>query len=260
MENRARGLAAIVGLVAFTFASPVFGQQATVDFTGIINTQSFGGGYADPYAGTVTYRGSTLNSNGEIVCDDYYDEIYLPETWTATVIQASSLTSADVTATLFGSSIGINGYAAVAGLINLMYATTNQSTQDDLSAAIWWLTSGGTNIGTSSPDYVLNGYTLDSGASAYVSAALAAYGTLGTHTTLQESGAQSALAADTSLYILNPVANSQPSGDGRPQEMWVTAPEGGGALLYLLLAGASCFGAIYFNSHNRFGNRASARF
>jgi hypothetical protein len=31
-----------------------------------------------------------------------------------------------------------------------------------------------------------------------------------------------------------------------------TVPEGGGALIYLLLAGASCFGAIFFSSRNRF--------
>ena len=33
-----------------------------------------------------------------------------------------------------------------------------------------------------------------------------------------------------------------------------TVPEGGGALIYLLLAGASCFGAIFFSSRNNPGN------
>jgi hypothetical protein len=37
----------------------------------------------------------------------------------------------------------------------------------------------------------------------------------------------------------------------------VSAPEGGAALLYLLLAGGACFGAMFF-SRSRFANLASA--
>jgi hypothetical protein len=241
------------------FALPAFGSQnAIVDFTGIINTQSFGGGYADPYAGTVTYNGSTLNPNGEIICDDYYDEIFIPETWQASVTQASSLTTADVaTDVKFGGTIGINGYAAIAGLVTDMLATSNRSTQDDLSAAIWWLSSGGTGAGTLASPYMLNGYTLDSGATAYVTSALSAYGTLGMHTSAQNTAAQNALDADTNLVILTPVNGTQSQG-GPPQEMWIVTPEGGAAVMYLMLAGASCFGACFLRSHNPLGNGASA--
>jgi hypothetical protein len=109
------------------------------------------------------------------------------------------------------------------------------------------------------PDYVLESNALDAGASADVTAALATYGTLGSNTTPQEQNAKTELAADTSLFILTPVPNSEvPLIDGPPQEMWVTTPEGGAAFLYLLLAGASCFGAMFFNARNRFGNRLSA--
>ena len=38
----------------------------------------------------------------------------------------------------------------------------------------------------------------------------------------------------------------------------VAVPEGGAALLYLLLAGAACFGAMAFGSRNRLGSHASA--
>jgi hypothetical protein len=55
--------------------------------------------------------------NGEIICDDYFDEIFVPETWQATVIQASSLTAADVAGDVkFGGMIGINRHAAIAGI------------------------------------------------------------------------------------------------------------------------------------------------
>ena len=36
-----------------------------------------------------------------------------------------------------------------------------------------------------------------------------------------------------------------------------SAPEGGATLLYLLLAGATCFGAMFFSSRSRIENRAS---
>jgi hypothetical protein len=257
MKIKVEKLIAIAGSVLFCISLPAFGQQASVDFTGIINTQSFGGGYADPYAGTVTYNGVTLNPNGEIICDDYYGEIFVPETWQATVTQASSLTAADVARDVkFGGTIGINGYAAIAGLVTDMLATNNRTTQDDLSAAIWWLSSGGTGTGTLGSPYVLNGYTLDSGASAYVTAALYAYGTPGTATS---SAAQTALGADTNLVILTPVNGTQSQGGLHvPQEMWIITPEGGAAAMYLLLAGATCFGAMFFTSRNRMVRRETA--
>jgi len=37
----------------------------------------------------------------------------------------------------------------------------------------------------------------------------------------------------------------------------VNAPEGGAALLYLLVAGGACFGAMFFSSRSRIENRAS---
>jgi hypothetical protein len=54
-------------------------------------------------------------------------------------------------------------------------------------------------------------------------------------------------------YITNPQAPSY----GRPTNFSVSVPEGGAALLYLLLAGGACFGAMFF-SRNRFANLASA--
>jgi len=37
-----------------------------------------------------------------------------------------------------------------------------------------------------------------------------------------------------------------------------SVPEGGAALLYLLLAGGACFGAMFLVPRNRFANLASA--
>jgi hypothetical protein len=50
------------------------------------------------------------------------------------------------------------------------------------------------------------------------------------------------------------------SGNYGPTEDYgnFTVPEGGAALLYLLLAGGACFGGMFFIPRNRFANLASA--
>ena len=252
MRNLAERLTVIAGSVLFCFTVPASGQT-TINFTGITNSQVFGGGYVDPYAGTVTYNGTPINNGGLIVCDDYKDEIYIPETWNVTAIQASSLNSSNIGDTLFGGTIGLDGYAAVASLVSDLLGTTNQYTQADLSSAIWWITSGGTSSGSV---YTLNGYTLDSAAVGYINGALTAYGPFGLGD--DTSAANTALAADTKLWVLTPYPNSQPLGDGRPQEMWISVPEGGTASMYLLLAGAACFGAMFLISRKRSASPASA--
>ena len=180
----------------------------------------------------------------------------------------TTLTSAQLGAdTLFGSTIGLDGYAAVASLVtqllnlsppNSSTTSANQLEQADLSAAIWYITSGGTKSGST---YTLEGYTLDANAASYVAAALAAYGTSGDVS--PSTAALAELSASTNLFILTPEApypvTDGPNG-GRPQEMWTAdpVPEGGAALLYLMLGGGVCFGAMFLNRRNRFANLASA--
>ena len=63
----------------------------------------------------------------------------------------------------------------------------------------------------------------------------------------------------TGTYILNSVSN--PVGYPTPSTLITfsaSVPEGGSSLLYLLLAGAGCFGAIFLSPRNRLGSRASA--
>jgi hypothetical protein len=74
---------------------------------------------------------------------------------------------------MFGSKIGLDGYAAVASLVTDMLATSSQTAQDDITSAIWWITSGRT---VSNGVYKLNGYTLDSAVDSYIAAALTLYG------------------------------------------------------------------------------------
>jgi hypothetical protein len=265
MKIKLGGLAVITGAVLFSLALPAHGQNpptATVNFTGITNGNIFGDGYVDPYAGTVKINGVQVNPNGLIVCDDYNDNIYLPsETWNATAIQASTLgTTTPITDALFGgatlgyANIGVNGYAAVASLVSQLLSLNSSVpaqavTQGYLSGAIWYITSNG-----SIPFSYLNPIEQN-----FVTVAEAPFG--GSSGIGQSSSAAiSALGADTTLWVLTPILGTQSTG-GRPQEMWtdpMSVPEGGAALLYLLLAGGVCFGAMFLSRRNRFANLASA--
>jgi hypothetical protein len=247
MAIRYGGVAAI-GLMTLCFALPAFGQSDgstfSINFSATANTVVVGDGYADPYNGTVTYGGSTFNAGSTIICDDYSHNVVNGESWTATGMQASTLSGANITNTRFGSSMGVLGYAEVANLVSQMLSTGNSQQQADLSAAIWWITSGGAKVGSS---YTFNGVTLDANAASLLSAVLST----------SSSTLLAALAKDTNLWILTPTAG-QGGSNGSPQEMWVSTPEGGATLLYLLLAAASCFGAMSFSSRIRTNGRETA--
>lgn len=236
MKIRVGCLAAIIGLAALLFALPALGQSNgstfTVTFSSTDNSIIVGDGYADPYNGTVSYNGSIVNSNGLIICDDYSHNITNGQTWSATGMQASTLTDSNVGNTRFGSAINLIGYAEVASLVTQMLGTTNKQQQADLSAAIWWITTGGTKSGTGT--YSFNGITLNTNAASLLTAVL----------NTGSTALLAALAKDTNLWILTPADGSSAS----PQEMWMSVPEGGAALLYLLLAGGCCFGAITFSA------------
>ena len=235
MKARVEGLVAAAGLALLCLSVPALGQQTvSVDFTGGYSAV-WGNWGAGVYSANISnISGSPVTSG--MICDDFNDEIYTNETWSAHAYQASSLTSSNIGETLFGSSIGLTGYAEVATLASMMfggsstYGSITGITQADLSAAIWYITSGSGGK--------LGGVSLTATELNLVAAVESAFnGKL--------SKAQSYLAGLTNLWILNPISGSQnPLNDGRPQEMWVEAPEGGAALAYLLLGGLFCFGAL----------------
>ncbi|HEY1903552.1 MAG TPA: hypothetical protein VGG56_14045 [Terracidiphilus sp.] len=246
MRIKAVGLAAIAGSALFCFGLPAFGQDVvSVEYTGSYST-TWGNSGGDYGAGiySATINGAT--SPG-IICDDFNDEITTGETWNANAYQASSLASGNIGSTLFGNTIGLSGYAEVATLVSLMfgngttYGGITGITQAELSSAIWDITTPGGVSG------------LDAKATALVaSVELAFTGNL--------SKATSYLAGLTNLWILTPDPLTG-VGSGEPQEMWTEAlgvPEGGTAFMFLLLAGVSCFGAMFFKYRNQLGNRESA--
>lgn len=249
MKIGVRGLAGIMGCSALCLVLPAAGQYYG-PYTGapLSNGESVGvqytGGYTDTFGGfgAGIYAGSVNGSAAGVICDDFSDEISTSTpAWTADANQASSLTAANLGETLFGNTIGLAGYAQVATLVSMMFGNGTYAghtyTQGEISSAIWDITTSGGISG------------LDAAASQLVALL---------KTNIGSSNASSILAGFTNLWILTPNPNIGP-GQEPGQEFWMqTVPEGGAALLYLMLAGFSCFGAIFVRSRSQLRNRAVA--
>jgi hypothetical protein len=219
------------------FAPSVLGQNTNMSFNG--GYQGSNWTYGGETVGTGFYDGSINGtqvgpgqSSPGMICDDFKDNIYSGETWTANAINASTLTS-NLGQTLFGGSIGMTGYQEVAYLVYQMFTTNpDAATQAAYSQAIWALTGSGVDP------------------SKLTGLALSLYnGVKGGKETL------SALQL-ASLWIYTPTV----PGGNNAQEMWgmVPVPEGGAAFGYLFLAGLCCFGAMFLRSRRQIGNIRSA--
>jgi hypothetical protein len=251
MRIRSASLAAIAGSALVCFAPSAIGQKVSVTYTGSYSS-TWSNNSGDYGAGIYSAEIDGVTDSYGIICDDFNDEITANETWNAIVYRASSLTASNIDDTLFGSTIGLSGYAELAALVTMFYngSTTYGGvtgiTQAEISSAMWDITLGGTPTS-------LQG--LDSTAQALVAAVEASFGG-------NLSASESYLASATSLWILTPA----PEGPGEAQEVWtdplppgVSAPEGGAALLYLLSALAACCGAMFFGCRERFGSRTAAQ-
>jgi len=245
MNLKAQGLAAVAASALLCMSAPAFGQTTvSVGYTGGYST-TWGNSGGDYGAGIYTGTVNGVTSASGIICDDFNDEIASGETWNAKAYQVSTLVSSgNINNTLFGNpsnpnNIGVTGYAEVATLVSMMfsggtsYGGITGITQAELSSAIWDITTPGGITG------------LDSIASALVTAVEKAFGG-------NVSAATTYLASLSDLWILTPT----PLGPGEPQEMWtenLAVPEGGAALMYLLLATLFCGWAFFLRNRERAG-------
>ncbi|MFZ0760885.1 MAG: hypothetical protein WAM69_13130 [Candidatus Sulfotelmatobacter sp.] len=219
---------------AMLFAVPsALGQNTNMYFNG--GYQGANWTYGSETVGTGFYDGSINGvqvgagqSGGPgMICDDFNDNVYAGESWTASAINAASLTSSNLSQTLFGTAIGLQGYTELAYLVNQMFTTNpNSATQAAFSEAIWALTGG---VSTSK----LVGQALT-----FYNAAISMY-----------TSGKISLTQFANLWIYTP----NPRGPGEAQEMWsaVAVPEGGAALAYLLLAAFACCGAMVLRSRRQ---------
>ena len=107
----------------------------------IVWSNSGGGINTSPYAGNVS-GGSTI----PVICDDFADNSYVPETWTAYVTQLSSLTPTTTDATLKwttgdgGTLTQDEAYTVASVLaVEILNPTNTATAQEELSFAMWAL-------------------------------------------------------------------------------------------------------------------------
>jgi hypothetical protein len=161
-----------------------------------------------------------------MICDDYQKNLNNGQQWSANGVDVASLNAGNLAAdTLFGKSIGLQGYAELAYLVNQMFALNlTGSQQSAYSQALWYLSG------------TLGWSDLNVSARALVALAELYVGING-----------DSLSRYSNLWLYA----------GLGSEMWgeVKVPEGGPKLGYLLLAGAACFAAMV----SRVQSKASQR-
>jgi hypothetical protein len=207
----------VLGLLSTSILA--LADTVSIEFNNANGSQSYDGVYVYPYS--VTVNGTSTVS---MTCDTFPYEIQNNESWTASVINVSSLTTSNVSQTLFGnpSSSLYNSSITAAGYVTLyqeaawlfLQLSTHPSDVIGINFAIWNLLypSSSTYPGSGS------GGTSDPTSSAYWIAQ-----------------AQSASSSFTSsefngLAIYTPVAGTAsgyPSGQTTPQELLAPVPEPG---------------------------------
>ena len=228
----------LLAAATLLFVPSVLGQNTNMSFNG--GYQGSNWTYGNETVGTGFYDGSINGvqvgpgqSSPGMICDDFRDNVYAGETWTANAINAGTLTS-NIGQTLFGG-LGVAVYQQVAYLVYQMFTTNpNAATQAAYSEAIWALTNSGVDP-SKLTGLALTLYNGVRGGSEILSSSQLA-----------------------TLWIYTPTV----PGGNNAQEMWgmvpVPVPEGGAALGYLFMAGICCFGAVFLRSRRQIDSTRSA--
>jgi len=165
MKSSFRRYGILAAVAVLLFATASFAQTTTVTLTGTGDNATVSGVFLDPYTATV---GSTTGMS--VICDDWANNSYVNEQWTANVTTVSSLGSSTVP--MFGASKAGSPYSftqsqlydALAWLGSQLLANPKDTTnQTIVSFAIWELTNYATRNSTlpitdsSDPTTVLGG-------------------------------------------------------------------------------------------------------
>jgi len=141
-------LAAVALALMFLATGPLAAQPPTTTFnlTGVGSGENWAGVYTSPYSGNIN-GGPTI----PVICDDFADDSYVPESWTAYVTSLSSLSSGSTDGYLkwagatVGSAPPLNQVAAytVAAVLAVEIlqntAPADATTEIELSYAMWAL-------------------------------------------------------------------------------------------------------------------------
>jgi hypothetical protein len=116
----------------------------TFNLTGVGSGANLAGVYTSPYSGTVSPGGPTI----PVICDDFADDSYVPEQWTANVTSLSSLTPGTTNGELKWANATVGGvtltqaqaYTVAAYLAGeILTSVAGSAAQEDLSYAMWGL-------------------------------------------------------------------------------------------------------------------------
>jgi hypothetical protein len=165
-------LAALIVAIA---APAARADSYTMELTGVGDGAVADGVYVSPYQGTISLGGTQIYS-GYVICDDFLDEAYLSDPWSASSTNAGSLNGTELFTTSSSGYTVQQNYDAVAWLANGLLSpsnVTNPIAQVNYSFAIWDIMDGA----TTNPD---------GGTAALISEAFAAVegGSVGTDVTV----------------------------------------------------------------------------
>jgi hypothetical protein len=241
MQKSAYVIVAALGLVLLA-TGPLVAQPptATFDLTGVEGAV-LAGVFTSPYYGSVG-GGTTI----PVICDDFSDESYVPEDWTAYVTPVSGLTSSTTDSYLKwlntpGSTITVDSYSlsqatayTVAAVLatDILTSAAGSSVQQDYSYALWEL------FDPSDAEGQLAGYTSDlTNSEAYLNNAV---------TYVENNNIMPSAYANVTIYSYDSAFGTSCGGGScppPPQEFIsvnvAEAPPLAESVLYFLLVGGS---------------------
>lgn len=139
----------LIGAAMFLAACPLFAAPPTVTFnlTSVGSGANLGGVYTSPYGGNIN-GGPTI----PVICDDFADDSYVPETWTAYVNSLSDILTGSASNLKWAAGWNGTGSAATptfslsqadayatAAILAIDILTSTGLTQEEYSYAMWEL-------------------------------------------------------------------------------------------------------------------------
>ena len=251
--NKAVQITCLAAVAVMFLATSAF-SQTSVSLTGVAG-QSYDGIYVSPYYATV--GGAT---NTPVICDDFSDQSYLGSTWNASVTSFSNVNSSNTSWGLAGANTAL--YGAVGYLTNLVLSAAPGSTAQIIDTFALWAVFDPSGV-----EQYLAAHPITSGALTTAALCSDIFGTSGCTSSTALNGSllytaenSGYTAGQFNMIVLSPEVNGElctaESGNCPAQEfIALTAPEGGTAIAYLLLAGCCCLGAILLRSRRRLASR-----
>jgi hypothetical protein len=191
-------------------AAGLWAGTTQMTLTGVGDGATFGDVYVDPYTATV---GGVTNT--PVICDDWSNNTYYNESWTASVINATTVSNGKLGTPMFGNNQSL--YDELAWLGAQMLANpTNTTAQTEISFAMWDLTYG-INGNNESPSPLT--YMQEILGGGYASNSLCE----GTLTYISEAEGKGSYNS-AGWQILTPDPGTQNSGYSTPQEFMMYVP------------------------------------